>query len=475
VVASLERGGLLQLLLASNDSWALPELARATGANLGPLSVVMRGLECEGLISRECVHRAQDTQVALTSQGREVATLPGLRRRVEQLLACPAEQREPRFLGDSQQRWQLPEGATGDRWALFLDGFLALEPVLRLRREGKCRSGLLQRLGWVDQHGERTERGGKAAKLGYTYLFPWSYRPLLASLDDLLFGRSDLFQREEGEPEEHLSRAEDISFSGTLSVDVCAACAYPGLAARFDTAQGEEQPQFLADTGCGDGRLLATLGGYIAQRTSRGQRLEEHPLWLVGVDQEAVARAVAQETLAQTGLRALVLPGDIADPEALALALRDAGLDPHRGLHLSKSVLHDRTYRGPRSPEQAASRQALSSGAFIDDANQPVDNAYLEQDLVETLARWAPYCQRHGMLLFEAHTAAPSLIQENLHRNWSPGFDIIQGLSHQYPMELAVLHGALREAGYTIESWTDPTQGFCGFATMSMNWLRHSS
>lgn len=467
VWASLDRHGLVSLLVRQ-ESWSLPELAQVGKAHPGPLSVVMRGLECEGLISRGSVGSVDSTRVSLTPRGRELAAI-SVRGWVEKLAACPMEQREAKFTAESLRRWDLPEGELGDRWTRFFDGFLALEPLLRLRREGRHQSALLQRLGWVGEDGERTERGRKACKLGYTYLFPWSYRPLLASLDDLLFGQSDVFQRREGADEGHLSRAEDISFSGTLSADVCAACAYEGLSARFDN-EGE-QPQFLADMGCGDGRLLATLGSYVAERTRRGEDLESQPLWLVGVDQEAVARNVARATLSGTGLRVLVLPGDIARPDALAEELRKAGLDPMRGLHLSKSVLHDRTYRGPRDTERATRRQALSTGAFIDDANQPIDNANLEQDLVETLAAWGPYTERHGMLLFEAHTADPALIESNLERNWSPAFDIIQGLSHQYPIELPALHGALREAGFQIDSWLDPTQGFCGFATMSMNWL----
>lgn len=469
--ACLERQGFLGLL-AEQKSWRLAELVEKGGAQLGPMSVVMRALDCEGLIWRESIERAETTVLGLTASGHELMTLPHPRAWVERLQACPEEQREGEFFSHSQARWELPESPLGARWANFLDAFVAVRPVLTLRRAGQLDSPMLRAMGWVDEAGQRTEKGRKASKLDYTYLFLWSYTPLIASLDDLLFGTTSVFEREEGAEEGHISREADISFSGTLSADVCAVCAYPGLSRIFDS-EGE-QPQFMADMGCGDGRLLATLGRYVAEKTRRGESLDEDPLWLVGVDQEAVSRRSAEVTLSQTGLRALVLPGDISEPDALSEELRKAGLDPLRGLHMSKSVLHDRTYKTPRDQRRAAQRQARSTAAFLDPDSRALDNALLEQDLVETLASWGPYARRHGMLLIEAHTAEPEVIRENLHRNWSPGFDLLQGLSHQYATELPVLHEALREAGYNIDSWVDPTRGFCGFPVMSLNWLSWS-
>ncbi len=469
VLAALWQGGLIERM-RSHAQWSLPDLAVATSAQLGPLAVVMRGLECEGLVWRSGGPGIEQTLAGLTGLGQEVTSwegLPGLLKDLGASLGRSGLEQE--FQAERSLRWRLPDTAAGARWALFLDGFLALEPMLRLHREGRCRSDLLRSLGWIDSLGEKTERGVKAAKLGYTYLFPWSYQPLLGSLDSLLFGQCRLFEREHDQPESHLSRSEDISFSGTLSAEFCAACAYPGLRTRFDQLPLDRQPQFLADTGCGDGRLLAALGRFVAGSTRRGQHLERYPLWLVGVDQEAIARAAARHTLEATGLPFRVLAGDIADPDGLAEAIKGEGLDPYRGLHFSKSVFHDRTYR--QGAGKTAGRLARSTGAFIDQDCRPVDNALLEQNLVETAAAWAPYCREHGMLLFEAHTASPSVIADNLHRNWSPAFDIVQGLSRQYPVELEVLHGALVEAGFQIDSWLDPTQGFCGFPTMSMTWL----
>jgi hypothetical protein len=469
VLAALQRGGVLAILARGERS--LGELASMSGGHLGPLSVVLRGLQCEGLLGRSQHPEAARIEVALTPLGREVAALaPALAELSAALQACSWADRESRFLALSEARWELGGGQAGRRLALFLDGFLAAHPVLELRRTGRCASAFLQRLGWVGPRGEPSERGRKAASLGYTYLFPCSYAPMLASLDSLLFGESALFERSEGAPEEHLSRAQDISFSGTLSVDVCAACAYPGLLERF-SGPLDRQARFLADTGCGDGRLLAALGRFVAERAPRGASLDGRPLVLVGVDQEAIAREAARATLQATGLPFLVLPGDIARPEALAQALQQAGLDPSDGLHLSKSVLHDRSYRGPSDLEAARRRQPLSSGAFLDESGAAVANAFLEQDLVETLARWRPYAARHGMLLFEAHTAEPEVVARELERNWSSAFDVVQGLSRQYPVELSVLWAALSEAGFRVQSWCDPTQGFCGFATMSMSWL----
>jgi SAM-dependent methyltransferase len=103
------------------------------------------------------------------------------------------------------------------------------------------------------------------------------------------------------------------------------------IATTFD-APLSEQPRFIVDMGCGDGRLLLTLYEYIRDHTSRGWHLLEHPLTMVGVDFNAKSLESTARRLTESGVPHVVLRGDIGDPRSMQLDLeRRLGHDSDEG------------------------------------------------------------------------------------------------------------------------------------------------
>ncbi|HET9938465.1 MAG TPA: class I SAM-dependent methyltransferase, partial [Gaiella sp.] len=271
-----------------------------------------------------------------------------------------------------------------------------------------------------------------------------SYLPLLARLAELYRGELVVTAPDPGAAEWHVDRELNVRASAAAHRRYFAD-ANAIFLELFDRRPLEEQPRFVADMGCGDASWLIHLDGLIRDRTLRGRNLDRHPLALVGIDLNAAALDPARRRLEASGVDALLLPGDVGDPDGLAAALAAHGLDSADGLHIRSFLDHDRVYRG--AGDDVAGIAGLSSGAYVDAAGRPLEAGAVERDLVAHLRRWTPHVRRHGMVVLEAHCVAPRIARRHLGALHSVAFDAYHAYSHQYPVEYPAFVECCRAAG----------------------------
>jgi hypothetical protein len=63
------------------------------------------------------------------------------------------------------------------------------------------------------------------------------------------------------------------------------------------------------------------------------------------------------------------------------------------------------------------------------------------------LNKWAPYVQKHGLLIIELHTIAPHLAAKNIGHTAATAYDATHGFSDQYIVEIDVFHKICKEVG----------------------------
>ena len=266
---------------------------------------------------------------------------------------------------------------------------------------------------------------------------------MLASLTSLYEGRVTVTEPQDGAPEWHVNRA----------LNVAASAAAHGRYFRdadgifmelFNREPIAQQPDFIADMGCGDGSWLIHLYGLVRDRTLRGRHLDDHPLRMVGIDFNEAALEPARRALAAADVPGLLISGDVGDPAGLRSALSREGLDIENGLHIRSFLDHDRTYWGG-DPQLDA--PGFSSGAYVDAHGLSIDGADVERDLVLHFERWSPHLRKHGLVTLEAHCVHPRVARRHLGSLHSVAFDAYHAYSHQYPVEYAAFLWCARRAG----------------------------
>jgi hypothetical protein len=330
---------------------------------------------------------------------------------------------------------------------------------------------LLAAQGWIVREGKEiylTPRGAYAARIATSYGVTVSYLPLFQVVDTLLFGNPRIARVDETGSELLVNRGMNVWGSGG---------AHSTYFKKVDEIVVEifnrplaQQPEGICDMGCGDGTLLEHLFWVIKARTARGAVLDKHPLLVVGVDFNKVARRITKQRLKRAGIPDhYVISGDINRPALLAGDLEALGHDVHNLLHVRSFLDHNRPYLRP-SNYARGSRIGHSTGAFAHLGEEiPCDE--LEENLVRHLRRWAPYVGRFGLIILELHTLPPVLTAANLGKTPAVAYDGTHGFSDQYLVELPVFLNCAREAGLQ----TDPRYQ-CRFpaselATVSINFF----
>lgn len=327
-----------------------------------------------------------------------------------------------------------------------LDGGLVVPAILWLHESGRLGEAgplppddelgagigaLLEGLGWVEG-GNWTESGRQARAFGLNFGGVATYFPLLAKLPQLYRGELTVIpDPASGEPEWHVHRA--------LNVRISAAAHHRYFADSedlfveiFDREPLAEQPRFIADMGCGEGSWLAHLYRLIEERTRRGAALAELPLTMVGIDPDPGALELARRNLERAGVPALLIRGDVTDPDRLATDLAAHGLAIEDGLHIRSFIDHERGYRGG---DEGIEVPGFSSGVYMDAAGAPLSGEQIERDFVAHLRRWARHVPKHGLVVLEAHCAAPEVVAKNLGLLHGIAFDAHQAYSKQYPVD----------------------------------------
>ncbi|MDB5705303.1 MAG: hypothetical protein JWN66_2419 [Sphingomonas bacterium] len=339
-----------------------------------------------------------------------------------------------------------------------LDGALAIPALLWMEAEGRLQATgpvlpvgafggalarLLHVLGWVTPDLGWTAHGRESLSFVPHLGLAGSYLPLLAQLPKLYTGTGDDTPIDMADGGEwHVQRALNVRAS-TAAHRRYFADAEMIIASVFDRVPIASQPRFVLDVGCGDGAWLARIGDLVARATLRGRHLDEYPLLLVGADPSPVALDRARATLASVPADALLLPGDVVDPDAIRDMLAGHGLTMKDGLHLHAFVDHDRSLRNAFQMEAGAPEES----PYLDDLGEGVGEAAVEVDLAAHLARWVPHVGRHGMIMLEGHSVAPAVAARHQGALHAIAFEAYHRYSRQYPIARHAFVRALRLSG----------------------------
>jgi hypothetical protein len=505
---------VFDLFRISSDPLGLDQIVKQTHGNRGYLRVAFRLLASCGWMEERTGRNGSNVAYSLTIKG-QIATNIAAAHCAEVISFLPKAIFLEDFLFGKSDEAILPSlealvQKAKMHWGLAVQGDPAEAEVCRQVRQyldgvlvgpvmvSLARGGILERLaqgplqldtlpgnhaslglvfdlliaqGWMAREENRvwlTPIGSYAAQIATSYGVTVSYLPLFDVVGTLLFGNPRIARVDESGSELLVNRGMNVWGSGGAhntyfkKVDE--------IIVEIFNRPIEQQPEGICDMGCGDGSLLEHLYCVIKSRTLRGSVLDKHPLLVVGVDFNKVARRITKQRLRKAEIpNHFVISGDINRPALLAGDLEALGHDVHNLLHVRSFLDHNRPYLRPANYVRGT-RTGQSSGAFAHLGDEiPCDE--LEENLVRHLHRWAPYVGRFGLLILELHTLPPQLTAANLSRTPAVAYDGTHGFSDQYLVELPVFLNCAREAGLQ----TDPRYQ-CRFpasdlATVSINFF----
>ena len=486
VVALAERG-VLELLAEGRDHH-VATLSADVGANEGYLNVALRTLASQGWLDQRVDAAADDVVYSITEAGRIAFEQAGLyddavaftryaarfhprKFELEPFLRMErvfAKYREQRGVPDSMPE---AERHVAEQILSHVEGALLGPTIVRLgmggmfhkyfmeasfrpdefHEDGESFGRLLAMFAWCGWFTERngtfrfTDEGLFLARRASAYGVTVSYGPTLVALPELIFGDADVLRVESpGEPERHVDREMNVWGSG--GAHSAYFTAIDEILIEMFNRPIQDQPRGIVDMGCGNGAFLEHVFGVIERQTERGRVLDDHPLFLVGVDFNEAALRVTRANLTRADIWAKVIRGDIGRPDLLAEDLRnDYGIEVRDLLSVRSFLDHNRPWVAPR--ECSDREPSTSTGAFAHRGAR-ISGGEVEASLFEHLERWAPYVERFGLLVIELHTLPPALTAANLGRTPATAYDATHGYSDQYLVEPAVFIEAARAAGF---------------------------
>lgn len=314
-----------------------------------------------------------------------------------------------------------------------------------------------------------TETGLFYAKRAAAYGVTVSYIPTLRKMDDLLFGDPSILRNiDEHEEELHVDRKMNVWGSGGAHAEYFKIV--DQIIIELFNRPIADQPIGILDMGCGNGAFLEHMFNVIERQTARGRMLDEHPLFLVGVDYNEAAIKVTRANLIKADIWAKVIWGDIGRPQLLAeTLLEDYKIDLKELLNVRTFLDHNRIWETPRVKTQ--NRISSSTGAFAHRGIR-ISNAEVEDNLLEHLKKWSPFVEKFGLLLIELHTIGPDLTANNLGITAATAYDATHGFSDQYILEIDVLHKIASEAGLFSDADVFTKFPNSDLATVSVNLLK---
>lgn len=330
----------------------------------------------------------------------------------------------------------------------------------------------LTHLDWFTKKNDNyqfTETGLFYAKRAAAYGVTVSYIPTLRKMDELLFGNPSILRNiGEHEAELHVDREMNVWGSGGAHAEYFKIV--DEIIIELFNRPISDQPIGILDMGCGNGAFLEHMFDVIERQTNRGKMLDENPLFLVGVDYNEAAIKVTRANLIKADIWAKVIWGDIGRPQLLADTLmEDYNIDLKELLNVRTFLDHNRIWETPKN--RTPNRVSYSTGAFAHRGNR-IENAEVEDNLLEHLKKWSPYVHKFGLLLIELHTIAPELTAKNLGKTAATAYDATHGFSDQYIVEIEVLHKIAAEAGLFSDDKVFTKFPNSDLATVSVNLLK---
>mmetsp|Transcript_42808 Transcript_42808/g.122087 ORF Transcript_42808/g.122087 Transcript_42808/m.122087 type:complete len:992 (+) Transcript_42808:55-3030(+) len=469
----------------STEPMTVAQLAEATGANEGPLAVLLRTCRILGYVSFDPATGAHalvpstELRELLAFLGPETSTAETLRSVYSQAappFRLPSEQ-ATHCLGAWTKERQHWEEAQSKLLPILLDGII-LAPLLtsityfaRWSEEGldmgkegsmesfdftqvdddsrRLLSGIFKELGIGSLNSEGilhvSTKSSLALQRCYSFYVPTSYSPMLSHfglmlMEDAGWGFLGVGQ-DTSETEVHVQRTLNVVGSGaqhkTFFKDMMR-----HIDAVFSGDKFDAQPKFVADTGCGDGHLLIQIYEHVRSCTARGQVLAEHPLTMIGIDFNEESRLATAVNLSKHGVPHLVLKGDIGKPAEIMASLRKLKkkrVDPAHLLHVRSFLDHDRPYIPPAampaagSAEAAFAQEQLADVVHLDRHGRRLGPLEAFASLAEHMRRWAEALEgSFGICMLEVMILDVPTTKRFMRDSVSFHFDIVQCLSRQY-------------------------------------------
>ncbi|MGV6828904.1 MAG: class I SAM-dependent methyltransferase [Flavobacteriales bacterium] len=327
-------------------------------------------------------------------------------------------------------------------------------------------------LGWFKKNNEHykfTNKGMFFARRSSAYGVTVSYLPTFRRVEELIFGNANILRSSIPNAKEiHVDREMNVWGSGGAHTNYFKKI--DEIVISIFNQPIEEQPKGILDMGCGNGAFLIHLFEVIEQRTLRGTLLEEHPLFLVGVDYNTTALKVTRSNLIKADIWAKIIWGDIGNPQQL-----NDDIFNNYSIHL-KDLLNVRTFLDHNRPWEQPKKINLhqksnSTGAFAC-CGKRLPNALVEQNLKEHFEKWKPYISTFGLLLIELHTIAPEIAANNIGKTAVTAYDATHGFSDQYILEIEVFKKVIQEIGLTpVEKYFSKFPNN-ELATVSINYIK---
>lgn len=325
-------------------------------------------------------------------------------------------------------------------------------------------------LGWFKRKNDTyqfTDKGLFFAKRASAYGVTVSYLPTFTHLKELIFGNPNVLKTSSDDTEKHVHREMNVWGSGGAHSTYFKVI--DEIIIKLFNKPIDEQPKGILDMGCGNGAFIQHIFDVIEHQTLRGKLLDEHPLLLVGADYNKAALKVTRANLIKADIWAKVIWGDIGRPDLLAKDLKeDYNIDLKDLLNVRTFLDHNRIWETPKT---TTNRTSTSSGAYVS-KGQRLNNAIVEDSLLEHLNKWKPYVERFGLLIIELHTVNPELTSQHLDKTAATAYDATHGYSDQYILEVDVFHKVAAEAGLFPDERYKKKFPDNDLATVSINLLK---
>ncbi len=480
VIHSLQNHGFFKVF-DNEQSIAFESFLDRFQANSGHLKAALRLLESLEILSFDQGYQPGTRYFWLETIPENIDSMLGLD------FTADFQQTLDYGLTQSLLHWSTDDQMLAD----FLDGLWLLPLLLQARKSSAESNDLseifkfvseqdkleqcFQAKGWLTRQQGRSFLSTAGQHL-YERIFiagtVYSYRPMLLEMSELIFGdTSKVFQRDDAGHENHLDRLLNVQASGFQHERYFKDCEAI-ITDIFNQLPIKNQPDFIADMGCGDGTLLKRVYQLIQTKTKRGEQFQQYPLVLIGADYNQKALLATAATLAT--LPHKTIQADIGNPGQFVRDLESAGInDTDKILHIRSFLDHDRPYQEPENLTELEQRvEARSHGVYIDDCGQfiPVKEAY--QSLVEHLRRWSEIIGSSGAMFLEVHSMAPKVIARHLDQCENLHFDAYHAFSGQMLADADQFLFAAAESGlFPRLNFSRHYPKTLAFSRITLNWF----
>jgi len=208
----------------------------------------------------------------------------------------------------------------------------------------------------------------------------------------------------------------------------------------------KDQPQGIADMGCGDGSFLLHLYELVKYRTKRGKMLDNYPITLIGADYNQAAIEQTKATFNDSDNQPVTIIGDISRPNKFASDLKkNHDINISNFLNVRSFLDHNRRYRQFKK-ENDLSFINETSNSFVW-RGKSLSKYEVQKNLVNHFKSWKKYISKYGLLVLELHTISLNDVHKNFGKIPMTAYIGTHGFSDQFIVEYEIYKECINMAG----------------------------